>query len=183
VLIRYVARLPRIVAGAFASDSVSDFNVSPIEFALHHSLMFFRPLDRHCSRRKPLGQADAAIGFDKLRLDVRFPVAREFARDGAMADSKLKQQLASLVGAAAHITPLHSLAHEVRRHLFVTSPSRLPPADLVTQQMGHSFSVSGQIRTPAFFPASQSWRSNVPSVISAPTASCQVKADASWTAS
>ena len=47
----------------------------------------------------------------------------------------------------------------------------------------HSFSLSGQIRTPAFFPASQSWRSNVASVTSAPTDSCHVKADASWTAS
>jgi hypothetical protein len=69
---------------------VSDLNVSPIDFTLHHSLMFFRPLDRHCSRRKRLAQADAAIGFDKLRLDAGFPVVREFARDGAMADSKLK---------------------------------------------------------------------------------------------
>ena len=34
------------------------------------------------------------------------------------------------------------------------------------------FNVSGQIRMPAFFPASQSWRSKVASVISAPTASC-----------
>ena len=53
----------------------------------------------------------------------------------------------------------------------------------VEWQVSHSFSVSGQIRTPAFFPASQSRRSNVASAISAPTASCQVKADASWTAS
>jgi hypothetical protein len=47
----------------------------------------------------------------------------------------------------------------------------------------HSFSVWGHMRRPALLPASQSWRSNVASVISVPTASCQVKADASWTAS
>ena len=52
-----------------------------------------------------------------------------------------------------------------------------------TAASDHSFSVSGQIRTPAFLPASQSWRSNVASVIAAPTDSCHVKADASWRAS
>ena len=74
----------------FASNSVSALNVSPIDFTLHHSLLFFRPLDRQRSRLKPLGQTDAAIRFDKLGLDAGFPVVREFARDGAMADSKLK---------------------------------------------------------------------------------------------